>query len=133
MRGELNRAQPPKEPATHTAWSLLGAQHVGTPLERLANAGESPFLPAETPRQCLASSPAATAEHPRPTRTHTLPWLVVAANFVKVELLGTDASPFPPFISCPGALPGAGQKEVLGLRPWERTVWESPSLAWLGR
>lgn len=53
-------------------------------------------LPAcRIPRLSLTSSFVATAGHPKNTSTHILLWLLITANFVKLEPLGTKSTPFP--------------------------------------
>lgn len=79
---------------------------------------EKVFAACRIPRLSLTSSFFATAGHPKNTSTHILLWLLITANFVKLEPLGTKSTPFPLSLSCSPALPGAGQEGVLSLRTW---------------
>lgn len=80
--------------------------------------GGKSFPPAQSPRLFLITSFFAATEHPQNTSTHTLLWLVIAVNFVKLQPLGTKSSPFPPSLSCLPSLPGARPEGVLGPRTW---------------
>lgn len=66
--------------------------------------------------------------HPQNTSTHTLLWLVIAANFIKFEVLGTKSSYFLLPSLARLALPGAKWEAVLGLQTWEGAVSESQGL-----
>lgn len=82
------------------------------------------FPTCRTPRLSLTSSSFTTADHPQSTSIHTLLWLVIAANFVKLELLGTKSSSFLLPSLARLALPGAKWEAVLGLQTWEGAVSE---------
>ena len=133
MRRELNWARPPEEPATDTAWSLLGSPAPGTLLEGLANLGGKPFPACRIARLSIASSPFATTEHPN-THTHTHTHTHTSCSGLRSQQTLSDLSRWARALrlsllpSLPAALPGAGQDGVLGFGE-DRMGKSGPSLA----
>lgn len=129
MRRELNWARPPEEPATDTAWSLLGSPARGDALGGVGQLGRKTLSRLQNRQMVAGFLPLCHCRAPQHTRTHTLLWLAMATNFVRLESLGTGCSPFPTFLL---AGPLFLEQDRRAFWASERTVWESLGLAWLG-
>lgn len=138
LRGKRNLGKPGAPQtrgwgtATRGAWDQHSLVLTRSPECGDARGGVGKLSHLQNPKTAPHVLPLRHCRAPRDTCTHTLLWLVPAANFVRLEPLGTNSSPFPPFLFCPGRSSRCRTGGVLGFQTWERTVCESAGLASLG-
>ena len=124
MRRKLNWARPPEEPAG--GWSLLGSPARGDALGGVGQLGRKTLSRLQNRQMVARFLPLCHCRAPQHRRTHTLLWLAMATNFVRLEPLGTGCSPFPTFLL---AGPLFLERDRRAFWALERTVWESLGLA----
>lgn len=97
MRRELNRARPPEEPATDTAWSLLGSSARGEALGGVGQLRRKTLSRLQIRQTVACFLPLCHHRAPQHTPTHILLWVAIATNFVRLKPLArvTGSSPFP--------------------------------------
>lgn len=97
MRRELNWARPPEEPATDTAWSLLGSPARGDALGGVGQLGRKTLSRLQNRQTVACFLPLYHHGAPQHTPTHILLWVAITTNFVRLKPLaqGTGSSPFP--------------------------------------